>query len=102
LTGWALALAWNKHRREGVQGYLRLGIAYLGAVGLHGLWNGLTLLLVAAGISQSLGQTAPEWLGLANPIVPYALVGLTVAGLVALLWINGRLRRQQDLEKGIV
>jgi hypothetical protein len=85
-----------------MQGYLGLGIAYLGAVGLHGLWNGLTLLIVAAGISQSMGQTSPDWLRLTNQIAPYALVGLTIAGLVALLWINGRLRRQLDLEKGIV
>jgi len=102
LTGWALALAWNKHRRERVQGYLGLGIAYLAAVGLHGLWNGLTLLLVAAGISQTLGQTGPKWLGLADQIVPYALVGLTIAGLIALLWINARLRQQQNPEKGVV
>jgi RsiW-degrading membrane proteinase PrsW (M82 family) len=102
LTGWALALAWRKHRREGMQGYLGLGIAYLGAVGLHGLWNGLTLLIVAAGISQSMGQTGPEWLQMVDQFVPYALVGLTIAGLVAMLWINGRLRRQLDLEKGIV
>src|SRR4030067_2197270 len=40
LTGWALAYAWRENR------YLRLGAAYLGAVLLHGLWNGLTMLIL--------------------------------------------------------
>ena len=38
LTGWALALAWQKRR------FLQLLLAYLCAVMIHGLWNGLTLI----------------------------------------------------------
>ena len=38
LVGWALATAWQSGS------YLRLGLAYLLAVGLHGLWNALSVL----------------------------------------------------------
>ncbi len=38
LTGWALVLAWQKRR------FLPLLLAYLCAVMIHGLWNGLTLM----------------------------------------------------------
>ncbi len=38
LTGWALALTWQKRR------FLPLLLAYLCSVMIHGLWNGLTLM----------------------------------------------------------
>jgi len=86
LTGWALASAWAEGR------YLRLGAAYLGAVLIHGFWNGLTVLIVASGISQALGQTEVEPLGRAGEWAPYGLVVLAVLGLAALIWANWRLR----------
>jgi hypothetical protein len=90
LTGWALALAWRERQ------YLRLGLVYLGVALIHGLWNGLTLLLVFSGFSPLLEQVHPDqW-------VPYVLVGMSIAGLASLLWINSRLRRTQTTPVGVV
>jgi hypothetical protein len=86
LTGWALASAWAEGR------YLRLGAAYLGAVLIHGLWNGLTVLILVAGLSQALGQTGEQSLARAGEWAPYGLVALAVLGLAALIWANWRLR----------
>ena len=86
LTGWALASAWAERR------YLRLGVAYLGAVSIHGLWNGLTVLIVAAGLSQGLGQNGEQPLIKAGEWAPYGLVALAALGLAALIWANWRLR----------
>jgi len=86
LTGWALASAWAEGR------YLRLAAAYLGAVLIHGLWNGLTVLMVAAGLSQVLGESVEQPLAKAGEFAPYGLVALAVLGLGALIWANWRLR----------
>jgi hypothetical protein len=86
LTGWALASAWAEGR------YLRLGAAYLGAVLIHGLWNGLTILMVVAGLSQALGQPVDLPLAQMGEWAPYGLVALAVLGLAALMWANWRLR----------
>jgi RsiW-degrading membrane proteinase PrsW (M82 family) len=86
LTGWALASAWAERR------YLRLGAAYLGAVLIHGLWNGLTVLMVVAGLSQALGEPADPALAQIGEWAPYGLVALAVIGLAALMWANWRLR----------
>lgn len=68
LVGWGLAVAWKKGR------YARLGLAYLAAVLIHGLWNGLTLLAISQQFIErqsdkltfilSLVQVAPLGLGL--------------------------------------
>lgn len=50
LVGWALATAWQ------TGSYLRLGLTYLLAVGLHGLWNALSVL---SGVGALL-ETPPE------------------------------------------
>lgn len=86
LTGWALASAWAEGR------YLRLGAAYLGAVLIHGLWNGLTVLMVVAGLTEALGQPADPALTQMGEWAPYSLVALSVIGLAALMWANWRLR----------
>ncbi len=96
LSGWALASAWGENR------YLRLGLAYLGAVSIHGLWNGLTVLTVVTGLSQQLGLPVDDLLGRAGQLAPYGLVVLAVAGLGALLWANQRLRRSQVRVDSIV
>jgi hypothetical protein len=96
LTGWALALAWRENR------YLRLGAAYLCAVLIHGLWNGFTMIMVVASLSQVIGTPAARWLALADQLAPYGLIGLSLAGLAALLWINGRLRGGQSSSEGVV
>jgi hypothetical protein len=86
LTGWALASAWAEGR------YLRLGAAYMGAVSIHGLWNGLTVLMVVTSLSRVLGQTGEQSLVKAGEWAPYGLVALAVLGLAALIWANWRLR----------
>ena len=96
LTGWALAYAWRENR------YLRLGAAYLGAVLLHGLWNGLTMLILITDLSQPFDQLGQGLLSQASQLAPYGLVGLAIAGLVALLWINVRLRRASDSPQAVV
>lgn len=96
LTGWALASAWREKR------YFRLGVTYLGAVLLHGLWNGLTMLIVIADLSLPAAQLGQDLLSQAYQIVPYGLVGLAIAGLATLLWINVRLRRTTDSPQAVV
>ena len=86
IVGWALAVAW----RQG--SYLRLGLAYLVAVLLHGLWNGITIL----GVGYSLIPEAPEapsfFYNLAG-VAPIALSFMTLAMFIFLLWSNYRLRK---------
>jgi hypothetical protein len=72
LMGWALARAWRRGS------YGRLGWAYLLAVAIHGLWNGVTLLAAFAGLLGGSGTPAPLWLQ------PFTLGG----GLV-LIWLAG-------------
>ena len=92
LTGWALASSWRESR------YFRLGLTYLTAVSIHGLWNGLTLmatyqsLLSAQGQQLSfplvsrLGETAPLGLGV-----------LALGALLVLLSSNWSLRRTYSM-----
>jgi len=71
LVGWGLASAWTDKR------YLRLAGAYLGAVILHGIWNGLNVLSALADfpvIQDSLGSFGTNF---AN----YAPVGLVILAL---------------------
>ena len=91
ITGWALAHAWKAGT------YLRLGLAYLGAVLIHGSWNGLTLLMVFAIFNQG-----TAWPYQADKWAPYGLVGIAITGLGALLWINAILRRELAAEKDVV
>lgn len=86
LTGWALASAWRYGR------YLQLAVTYLGAVLLHGLWNGLTILAISTDLPVPLGHVGLTWLAPASQLAPYGLVGLALAALVGLLlshhWIS--------------
>ena len=84
LTGYALALAWRERR------YLRLGVAYLTAVALHGLWNGLTLQISFSSLVKMQG---------AQPVFPFlprystaAVLGLgfLVIGAFTVLVLSNR------------
>ena len=73
LTGWALASAWREKR------YLRLGLAFTVSIALHGMWNGMAVLSVAA-------SQLPESLGIPPA---FRVVGfVAMAGLVMLLLVN--------------
>jgi len=88
LTAWALVQAWSEGR------YLRLGVSYLAAAALHGLWNCLTLLIVFSNLASTLENgRSLEILQQAGRISPYALAGIAAAAFLALLWANRRLRQ---------
>ena len=88
LTGWALAMAWQKRR------YLQLLLAYLCSVAIHGLWNGLTLMY-----SFNLLSTMEDssWLsGVVHSVgssAPFALVILALGCFGGLVITNRALRR---------
>jgi hypothetical protein len=88
LTGWALALAWQKRR------FLQLLLAYLCAVMIHGLWNGLTLIysfnLLSTLQDSSWTSTVVHAVG---PGVPLVLVLLAIGCFATLVVINRSLRR---------
>jgi hypothetical protein len=96
LVGWALVLAWERGR------YLNLGLTFLFAVAIHGLWNGLTLLNSFALLSQELGINGEGVLlpGLASA-APYVLVGMATAALVTLIAFNRRLARSSEPQKNL-
>jgi hypothetical protein len=85
LTGWALAAAWQKRN------YFKLGLAYLAAVIIHGLWNGL---LVLAGFT-----IIPIVFDYQSTLPPYVLgiSGITLAvlalGLFVIIAFSGRIVR---------
>ncbi len=88
ITGWALVQVWH-HKR-----FLRLGLAYLAAVCIHGLWNFFTLYLSFSALagSQNLDSGIPSYLKLGN-IMPYALIGMSIAALTGLVGANLLLSR---------
>ncbi|MDW8277307.1 MAG: PrsW family glutamic-type intramembrane protease [Anaerolineales bacterium] len=88
LVGWGLVLAWQ--RRD----YLRLGLAYLAAVLIHGTWNGLSFVLV---LNSMAGLTAAEVYPLIETPLP-ALAALFVLtfGIVPGLLLSNRQVRRQD------
>jgi hypothetical protein len=92
LTGWALALAWKEGR------YLRLGLVYLGAVFLHGVWNSLALLTATASFST---VEVPSAIIRSN-VTRAASAGLILLALVMfalLLVFNLALRRTQEQQR---
>ena len=81
LVGWGLGSAVSEGR------YLRLGLAYLGAVLLHGVWNAagiLPALTELPGLSQQVRSLAV--------VAPYALGGLGLILATILIVLNRRLR----------
>lgn len=89
LVGWALVSAWRERR------ILRLLFAYLAAVLIHGLWNGLTLVTAFTFLAESEpglpSYPLLERLGFASPFV---LVFLGVGVFLTLLVCNRALRRE--------
>ncbi len=86
LMGWALAVAWKRGQ------YFRLGAAYICAVVIHGLWNGLTILTVFDQLSRMQNQgVEPSPLNGATLMSPLALFLLAVGALVLLVLFNHRL-----------
>ncbi|MFM8321092.1 MAG: PrsW family glutamic-type intramembrane protease [Chloroflexota bacterium] len=90
LMGWALVSAWRERR------YLRLGLVYLAAVGLHGLWNGLTLYTAFQSLQQSieLGPAAAAENSPLAMLTAGGLMALAFLALFILVAVNRRLNRQ--------
>jgi hypothetical protein len=88
LTGWALALAWQKRR------VLQLLLAYLCSVLIHGIWNGLTLMY---SFNQMSSMPGSSWMSTVVHSVglgaPFALVLLAIGCFVTLVMMNRLLRR---------
>lgn len=87
LTGWALVQAWNQAR------YLRLGLAYLGAVLLHGLWNGLTVFAAFGALSGQVHGAGfdPALARISVFFAPAGLVLIAITAFTVLLWANRKL-----------
>jgi hypothetical protein len=81
LVGWGLGSALSEKR------YLRLALAYLGAVLLHGAWNAAGILPALAGLP---GQ--PEQVSTLATAAPYVLGGLSLLLAALLVIMNRRLR----------
>lgn len=84
-VGWGLICAWQ-HKK-----YLQLLAAYLLAVSVHGLWNGLAITFGFASLLENHAPIAIERVGLAAPS------GLFVLAIAAFLFIvisNRQLRKQ--------
>lgn len=91
LTGWALAYAWRSGK------YQQLGLAYLTAVLIHALWNGLTLLATVAQLVPA--QQLPA--SLRNDLAVTAPLGLGVLAITnfgLLLYFNWKLRREETVQ----
>jgi hypothetical protein len=89
LTGFALVQAWQKRR------FLRLVLAYLTAVLIHGTWNGLTIFYSFKTLAEM--KNLDLQLPLANAfgtIAPLALVSIALACFLGLIAANEMLQRK--------
>ncbi len=84
ITGWALTYT----LRTG--NYLKLGLAYLLAVMLHAIWNGLTVLTAFTTLSavNNWPLAMPSIMIEIGKLAPGILVFLAIASFLALLWTN--------------
>ncbi|HTX78823.1 MAG TPA: PrsW family glutamic-type intramembrane protease [Longilinea sp.] len=90
LMGWGLASAWSEQK------YLRTGLAFCGAVLLHGTWNAFGLLM---GFIPYVGQSVSSQLPAAawmSQAAPFALGILAFTALFILFYLNRQLRREQS------
>jgi hypothetical protein len=96
LMGWAIVSALNEKH------YVRLGLTYLLAVGLHGLWNLFGVFLGAGPLlPANVGNTMPFATRLVF-IAPAALGVLVVLLFVILIGANRRLQEKQSSQNILV
>jgi hypothetical protein len=88
IVGWGLASAWTQRK------YLKLAGAYVIAVLLHGVWNGLAILLATSQIAS--GQSSNILSG-SGKFTVGGLVLWSLLQLVFLLVINSRLRKKAPI-----
>lgn len=85
ITGWALATAWIQKK------YLRLGAAYLVAVAIHALWNGLVILSIIPVFFPDLADY-PNTLENIGYAAPFGFFILLIGSFIILLRYNVVLR----------
>jgi len=94
LMGWALVQAWSEKR------YLRLGVTYLTAVSIHGLWNALTVISSYSSLASAQGATPMIlWVVQLGDAAPFGLGTLTIGAFALLLWSNLALRRDTQIKQ---
>lgn len=86
LVGWALASAWTERR------YLRLGVAFICAILIHGLWNGMALLSIASSLSDEGLISISPFIQLLSKSSVVVIVALGVLVLVLFIGFNAVLR----------
>lgn len=91
LVGWALVQTWSR------TGIFRFGLAYLGAVLVHGAWNAVVVLNAYLLLSEELQSGAlPQYLALWNArAVPILLVLFAGVIFAALVWANRKLAKPE-------
>jgi hypothetical protein len=88
IMGWALALAWGEGGR--LSRYLRLALTYILVVGIHALWNSMSVAMVALPLIFPASSSALN--GIFVEKLPIAVLGGIYLGLFfILLWANRRL-----------
>lgn len=86
LVGYGLALGFSRRQ------YARLVFFLLVAIGLHGLWNGLTMISAGSEIYAGLIPADSALLRFAG-VAPYGLIALVTGIFIALVLMNARLSR---------
>jgi hypothetical protein len=87
LVGWALASAWSQRR------YLRLGITFVVAVLVHGLWNGMAVLSAASSMQGVANISIPASLQRLGALASEGIIALGILVLVMVVGFNTVLRR---------
>jgi len=91
LTGWALASAWKTNR------YQTLGGAYLVAVLIHSLWNGLTLVTAFSVLNEIIeAQVQIPIISQLGIVAPFGLVTLAIGSLVVIYLANKSFPKNND------
>jgi hypothetical protein len=87
LIGWGLVSAWRYKR------YLRLAAAYLFAITMHGLWNGLAILTFLASLEGQTNVPIPTTLVQLGSLSTVVIFGLGAFNLVFFIGFSNTLRR---------
>jgi len=87
MVGWALVSAWSQRR------YLRLGISFILAVLIHGLWNGMAVLGAVSTLQGVSNVSIPTSLQRIGSLSAWGIVVLGAIVLVLYIGFNAALRR---------
>jgi hypothetical protein len=96
LVGMSIAAAWQNGK------YWRLGLNFIIAVAIHGLWNALSVISTLTAVRQmgTGGAGLLDGLAVLAPVVGLAL--LAVGILVLLLSLNRRLQKTMPVSEPVI